>query len=351
MKLFKGLTPILIASLATTSASLVGCTKKPEKKPEPVTPSPPAPDEYDQFISDRTFSLMAYSIVKKNMTSDYYYGEFCYGTGWIIDDATPNVSNDYKYHVATNWHVTNGFNDLATKSYPGYTYITTVYNYGDRTSTTDLSGIIDSLTEYTELGEESDGFYKEETDPHTFMYEPYASNIGIDVYEADINFASQDSQVVPITIKDKLDRLNTYRTQHGYINNFVCGDDPTIQAKTKYIGGYPMKESPDDEDYFGGRWETHIVNSDLSYVSYDPHDVGSSNVLDYSPQYESSLNMGEDWMSGGASGSMIITEDFEICGIYWGGWKSSKTSSDFYPSFSLFNTTNYNFLHKYIHTT
>lgn len=315
------------------SLCLVGCSET----------EPKVPEEIESFISDRTFSLMAFSIVQETSTGDYYY-RFCYGTCWIIDDATPSITNDYKYHVATNWHVINGFHDLATSTVPlGYVYYDTYYAYADKTSCSNPYQILDSYEDYTLLGGASHGYYVEESDPHTFMYEPYTQNIGIDLYEADINFASSEGKVEKEAIKQKLDRLNAYRSEKHYINKFVCADDPTIQAKTKYTGGYPMKERGDD--LFGGKWETHEVNSRLHYVDLHPHNVGSSNVYDYSPQYESNINKGSNWMSGGSSGSMLLTEDCEICGIYWGGW---SLGTNFYPSFSLFNTTSKNFLSKYI---
>lgn len=321
-----------IITLAFASASFVGCNNN-GVKPKPT------PEEMADYISDRTFSLMAFSVITDSQDREHY-GSFCYGTGWIIDHATPSVK-DYKYHVATNWHVVNGFHDLATQEYPGYEYKETVYCYSDVSCATSDDDILNSLNEYVWLN--STGYHEEE-DESTFKYE---SDKGIDLYEIDIDFNDIDQnekspiKTMPQGIKDKLDDLNGLHS----INNFVYSDGPDIIEKKKYIGGYPMKQK--SEMWFGGRWETHEVNSGLKYVEKEKsqHSVGSSNVTDISPQYESNYSVGDQWMTGGASGSMLITEDLEICGIYWGGW---ATEEDFYPAFSLFKTNEKNFLDKYI---
>jgi hypothetical protein len=53
-------------------------------------------------------------------------------------------------------------------------------------------------------------------------------------------------------------------------------------------------------------------------------------------------------MSGGASGSMIIDKDKNVCGIYWGGWQyqgdSGKLLDKFAPCASIFNSTDKNFV-------
>ena len=58
-------------------------------------------------------------------------------------------------------------------------------------------------------------------------------------------------------------------------------------------------------------------------------------IADVSPQYAATKNFGLDWMSSGASGSMLITEDYEVCGIYWGGQIDHEDHPTWYkPRFS-----------------
>lgn len=316
-------------------------------------PDPVVPENIKTYIQDRTFSLMAFPVVTDG--SKYFYGGyFCYGTGWIIDDATPSDYTDYKYYVATNWHVIDGFKTVSDHDFSPYTYVTTYYAYGDLTSSSNPENIIDSIKDYTLIGSKGEN-YTEEPDRTTFMYTPTSENRGIDLYEATINFACSKQGTVPsVTIKEKLDKLNQYRKTEGHITKFVKGDDPAIIAKTKYVGGYPYKEGYDAEGeaVFGGKWEYHQIVSDLQYIEtpWHKHTVGeTTSIKDCSSQYESDLDMPLDWMDGGASGSMLITEDCEVCGIYWGGWETIG-EEEFYPSFSIFNTSGKNFLDKYINT-
>jgi hypothetical protein len=51
--------------------------------------------------------------------------------------------------------------------------------------------------------------------------------------------------------------------------------------------------------------------------------------------------MSENWMSGGASGSMVLDENYKICGIYWGGWNTGNT---FTPYASIFDSNYKNFI-------
>ncbi|XQP55143.1 MAG: DUF31 family putative serine protease [Mycoplasmoidaceae bacterium] len=343
MKLAKWLAPILTSSLVIASGSfgLVGCDKTEE--PEQT---------YEQFIYDRTFSLFAFQVIEVGPES-YVYGDGVFGTGWIIDDATPEIKNDYIYHVATNWHVIAGFDHLFYEPVEEGTYVATMYAYADSSLSSDSSQIID-FRKYVSLGYEDEGFYQKEEDFHTFMDVPYEPPYtGIDLYEADINFNSVDNWAKTYPkIKAKLDRLNQYRTKHGYINKFVCADKQEIQDKKKYTGGYPYKNNPQTQT-MGGRWETHQIDFDLYYAEAGEFNhtvqLEGYEINDKSPQYYTETNMGPDWMTGGASGSMLLTEDYEICGIYWGGWGNWLDPDIFYPSFSLFNTTNRNYLEKYIH--
>ncbi|MBQ0045777.1 MAG: hypothetical protein KBS35_02710, partial [Mycoplasma sp.] len=65
-----------------------------------------------------------------------------------------------------------------------------------------------------------------------------------------------------------------------------------------------------------------------------------------SPQYVYNNVQTTSWMSGGASGSMMLTQDCEICGIYWGG--SSDENNNFTPFFSLFKTADYDFTQTWL---
>lgn len=350
MKLIKTLTSLVTISLVVASVPFVAvsCSKKPEE---------PVPQTIQDFISDRTFSLMASPICQKISDPDkYIYGGEIYGTAWIVEDSTPTNKNDYCYYIATNWHVTRGFDLLYNKSPVGYRYIDTFYFFADDSSTSRQDKIID-IYDYTWFDENNyiQPDDTEETEVSDYLFSDSPSKVaGIDFHVCNVNFimASQ-------TIKNKLNRVNNYRKEHGYINKFVNSDDENIIAKTKYIGGYPAKYSADGTT-FGGRWETHSI--DKSLFSYSPvdtedeshpiddeHFLQDFNYYDCSAQYKTDTDFGTDWMSGGASGSMLVTEDFEICGIYWGGKvDDSQQPTWFKPRVSLLKTSQYDFISRWL---
>lgn len=296
------------------------------------------------FIYNRTFSLAC-------------QGEesVVFGTCWIINDATPETSGDYVYNVVTNWHVTHGFSSLGQDK---------TYWVADDSLTNRSDHIIDfdnyyQLQSYYEYPENNFKYTLEE-EPSSTYYKP-----AIDICTCKINFGSS-----PVSsIKNKLDHLNQYKQEHGYITQFVNSDDSSVKSKKKYVGGYPMKEA--NGGIFGGRWEYRsILSQELKYHSkaykYDEvnkgHAIGTPDVdqlghvieydpsvepeqwyqYDISPQYMCKTTRPDNWMSGGASGSMLITEDCNVCGIYWGGW-GIVGGDGFYPSFSLFKTNNKDF--------
>lgn len=351
MKISKLITPILTASLVVTSASLVLASCNNEDGP--VVPEP-----QKDYIHDRSFSLMASAICQSLTDKDkYIYGREIYGTGWIIDDTTPNITNDYCYNLATNWHVTRGFDTLEGYAPAGYRYIDTWYFFADSSSTTRSDGIID-IYDYIWFGENN--YVQCDSPVSNYLFSETSTDDydGIDFHVCNVDFAyALAEEGAPKAIKTKLDKLNAFRKKNHYINKFVYSDDPEIRRKKKYIGGYPMKETP-DKLVGGGRWEAHPIDSSLlSYCDRwddnEGHYIDSDHFLtfkyyDWSAQYTTNKNFGTDWMSGGASGSILITEDFEVCGIYWGGTvDDGQHPTWFHPRFSLLKTHSYDFISQW----
>ncbi|XQP55645.1 MAG: DUF31 family putative serine protease [Mycoplasmoidaceae bacterium] len=337
MKLNKFLIPMSIISLASASVSLIGCGGL------PTPPDPPAPETIETFIQDRTFSLMAsnwFTETPESITAKVFS---CYGTGWIIDDATIDNPNDYVYYVATNWHVIRGMDTIRT-TYQDWYYQGKTYSYGDITLASDSSKCLSfNDYEYFKAGK------FEYQDLTNFLYPPTTDTNGIDFYVAKCDFGTQPTK----TIKAKFDRLNTQRKNKGYINQFASIDDEGIIEAKKYIGGYPYKEV--STAVRGGQWEFHEIDpGKFSYKEkgYGPHwiDNEAYGYKDISPQYRTDYNYGTDWMTGGASGSMLLTEDFKICAIYWGGEvDSSESPTWFRPRFSILkNNTDTDFISQWV---
>lgn len=344
MKLNKVLAPILTSSLVITS----GCFVLTSCNNSSIS------TDIEQYISDRSFSLMASGIYRETRTKTDYLSNLTFGTGWIIDDSTPSITNDYRYYVATNWHVVHGFDLIPTyEPERGYEYLGMIYSYADQSSTNRVDNII-NFDNYSVL---ENGAYIQMS-PNNFVYpnEAKLKQINcIDFYVCEIDFARVNA--FSNSIRQKLDRLNEFRKVNGYINNFVSSDDPNIIAKKKYVAGYPFKEGFDGAS--GGRWELHDLEpKELSYVEKgnpeeshwitDDPDKEQFYYCDVSPQYACSVDKGSSWLTGGASGSMLITEDKEVCGIYWGGLSEEGTRNPaFWPRFSLFKTNDKDFIKQW----
>lgn len=276
------------------------------------------PNEYDQFISDRTFSICATG----NKEGRAYWVR---GTAWIINKKN-SVSN-YEYYIATNWHVELGFEDInaspLTISYCDSNYLTYYGQSNDYTKFHSISRYGDDCT--------YDGDKKHAID----MY----------IYDADFGNAND----LKPKYKNKLDRINEYYLQHeNHINNFITG----YEKSTYYIGGYPVGSKNDAP----AKWEVHEINDSQSIAYNDSewsHAIDGEEhpqnpqIIDISPQY---IFPGTktNWMSSGASGSMIINKDKDICGIYWGGWQyqdnKGKPLDKFAPCASIFNSSVKNFV-------
>lgn len=356
--MFKKIKLILLvpALFIPTTTILVGCSCQGEG-------TPPEEKELEDYVYDRTFSLAC---------SEYnlYDQAWVFGTGWIISDATPTIPTDYCYWIATNWHVTHGFETLSQP----------INYYFADTSLLNRYSFID----YTSYIKFPNNCFQVETDDH-FTYKssewdkPTDPSLnfnyfkpGIDLHVCKVMFPAN---ILTPKMKAKLDRVNEYKRLHGYINKFVCGDDTNIINKDKYTAGYPVNMDMAAQGHFGGKWEHHVIpnyhleikprNTQLIPSVYG-HEIGSPDhdqygriipptpemsvepfyYYDVSEQYvtKQAYKKSDNWMDGGASGSILITKDFEICGIYWGGitW-----GQDFLPCFSLFKTENKDFISNY----
>lgn len=326
-----------------------------------------------QYIDNRTFSLKAYATLTDGSEEQEAY----FGTCWIIDDSTPNVHNDYHYYVATNWHVTHAFEYFNSDSYKDVSY-----QFADKSLISGTHPFIDyanylDIESFQLLDDDySSSLYTEnDNEDSTEFFKPC-----IDMVVCDVDFGTPQLWYARAKhIKDKLDFLNDLRAEKGCINRFVNALDTNIISKNKYTAGYPWKFI--GLSFEGAFWETESFNtSELDvlnrkgfYLEGDaepqyghsicdfPYADQQGNPIDYeglvegeefyyydiSPQYVANEWILESqWaMSGGASGSMIVTEDCEVCGIFWGGIIGIDESMNEWikPAFSLFKTNDKDF--------
>lgn len=333
----------------------------------------------EDYIYNRTFSLKAYGHVLGSGGASYAY----FGTGWIIDDATPNIENDYIYYVATNWHVTHGFEYLLDRK----KYADTYYEFADQSLQSGTHQFIDymnylDIKSFEVLNYPSSLYTKDDNETPTQHLHQC-----IDMVVCKIDFGSSDLDKSEASqIKNKLNNLNELRRTKGCINRFANSLNNDILTKKKFSAGYPcermgssfeggiwaIQELPSNSlktyqrNEFGFKWEEegqfqkgHSIcdypyadqqGNKISYVDIggEPFDGEEFYNYDVSPQYESKewIQLDQWAMEGGASGSMLITEDCEVCGIFWGGSVGfdDKLIEYFKPTFSLFKTNDKDFM-------
>ena len=308
----------------------------------------------ERYISDRTFSLCGVGYYKINGTGTAQPYQSCNGTSWILKDATPNDSTDYQYYIGTNWHVKDGIDSLKQDfDYYGYHFTYDHVNtcYGDKSTQTNHGSQGIGL-KWDTTNSDYTTFKSNECnweDESNFVY-GYDSGYWLcaDFYVAKVDF-NDVKESMPSTIKDKLDDINSWNSRFNCIN-YLADLNELTQGVSKYVGGFPVDQNTEDNL---AKWETHLV--DPEYCKYDTDDeyrghfVDSDyEYIDYTKQYVYDTNMGLHWMDGGASGSMLITKNLEVCGIYWGGHTNDE-QDEFYPQFSILNDSTYkDFISKYL---
>lgn len=270
----------------------------------------PIEKEYNDFISDRTFSICKFQREGSNQYS------VARGTGWIINKDTSPGSN-YKYYIATNFHVELGFRGMSNQiKYSDNEHLDSIFR------TSDYENFVSCTNKY------SDSYYSYDGD----------LKHGIDFWIYDVDFGIPTGEY-----KEKLDRLNGFYAIHSHINDFAVDYN---QGSNLYIGGYPVP----DKQNSAAEWESHKISSfehepkNSGYEhGVDDDNINTATIIDISPQYVLPQKK-NTWMTHGASGSMIINSQKQICGIYWGGFLPNKNSKHFIPCASIFNSSNKNFI-------
>ena len=139
-----------------------------------------------------------------------------------------NNQEEYSYYVATNLHV----------SHPMFFENVTGWKYyiGDNYSDTNESFNVFDPNYYTELKniEDDKNPFMAITCKKEFLSFDSNPNNSIDFEILEVNFANAINENEHL--KQKLDNLNTYYNEHGYINKF---SNNSKQEKTGYCAGFP----------------------------------------------------------------------------------------------------------------
>jgi len=296
---------------------------------------------YEQFISDRTFSIGC-------GCDELHIGDehiLLFGTGWILKDATPSNNTDYSYYMATNCHVCEYMFNYSSSS--GGTDSSYHFLFDDYFEYTDADNLNYNYTEI-EHGTGKFALYPGSTTsiPYTgFPTSDYktaytTTNENDASSSIDFRILKVDFGTPATGVLQKLNRVNKYCNEN---NSWAVTFASQYSGENCYIGGYPHHDNKP-------KWEFHDVKWYFGVSShFAEHDIpGTANYTcptgkycDYSPQvFLQSVPSTADWMGGGASGSMCINNNYEVIGIYWGGWVYSG-GNVFLPTLSVINDATY----------
>jgi len=334
MQKFIKLSLLIIPALSLLS--LTTCSKSTE----------PSTGLYEQFISDRTFSIGCGCDELWNTIDENHI--FSHGTGWILKDATPDNNSDYSYYMATNCHVCETIYDWTCPT-DGTTY--------------SLHFLLDDYFEYTDKDNLNYNYTEIEHGTGKFALYPGTTLLGFPTasyktaYTVNENTSSSiDFRILKVdfgtpspSVQQKLNRVNEYCKDN---NSWAVTFANQYSGNKCYIGGYPYQTGQATKP----TWEFHSMKN-YSLNTYDgmsSHDIPdkcdytslTGQYVDNSPQvllpsvpYYNNASK-KNWMFHGASGSMCINENYQVIGIYWGGWITTDYTT-FFPTLSVMNDSTY----------
>lgn len=264
-------------------------------------------DEHYSYIQQRSFSC-----------SDI---EGRQGTCWVVNKVNDDV-NDKKYWFATNFHV-----------FPKDTY--------DRLY---LCPSVDK-----KIAKGNDRYYwpgfkclevKNKFEINAGDIDE-KKTIDLTIFQLDINDIVDNSNYMNKNFSKRFDNLQKYYFDHNkHINSFADDYSQTTEDEPKYIVGYPSVDNfptYKSQKFTGSKPEQYTDKSNLNKIS----DTGFYNIGEfYKFDYTQKIILDH-----GASGSMTIDENYNVCGIYWGYYSNPGYSccSDLIVS----NSLGYNFIDNY----
>lgn len=292
--------------------------------------------DYYDYIAQRTLSVGAIGIDASS--GDAMLSAASSGTMWFYKRLT---DSDHCYEFITNYHVWVGIKNImdeyntSTKLHmlavlgnpdssnpysSGYfDYVQAIINFTEGT----LNPISINLGTYDDSGETKD------------LY------MDMCAIKVDLQNLYDTSNLVNIggntkgtsELKNELDYINNHYGKGEQIVNFgspEANDDV-------YIAGYPWANS---EQYENQRQFTYLTQVKTKVEQLEGETLNKVSGSSYYTFQDQCVMTGKETfaLGGGASGSMVINEDFQTIGIYWGGTsRISQTSYIFYPKFALFN--------------
>lgn len=310
---------ILFAAITIPSCfNLTSCTIQ-------INTYVPINDDHFKYISEREMSIGAYAITAITEQGQAYAS---FGTAWFYKRYS---DNDYTYEIITNYHVYEGIKGILNRSntthqlgfasnvYDPYSYkkIEFYNDYAINESTT-ANNFTTLTPAFVSFGEVQIGDIS------------LPAYMDICAFKVDLTNAYNNSRSNS-TFKDQIDYINSHYLKGANIVNI---NEHALSSKSKvYMAGFPWANSSPGSDcnytYFCEEIDY------LDKLEQQAVNIVSPTYLTYQNQWTTKWKS-LTYMGGGASGSMVINEDYEVVGIYWGG-SGYEESSEFQKTFALFS--------------
>lgn len=257
--------------------------------------------DYRQFIHERSFSIGCFN----NITHSGVIG-----TAWILHHET-----GLTYDCLTNLHVALPQLDITNSS----------WYYGVSSSIDDGSG----AAQYIPLSSIEYHINKSIVNPASIDEIPILWSV--DMAIATVTFNNDNNNF----IKNLLQLNQNYGVDKDFIETETIGT--SIRRRTLFCGGYPAANWKDVRYheptwYFGHDSVTEVdrcystTNPNLNHLIYpdkgapatETRYLDMADLILFEPHKigKGPLNN----LGGGASGSLVIDENFKLVGLYWGGF-------------------------------
>lgn len=312
----------------------------------------------ESFIRERTFSIKFNTSSYIDPGSGNNIMSSLFGTAWIFNKSL----NKDIYYLATNIHVISNAISLPTNETNRYeiaNYIDSI-ELGYPNNPSVISSIDDlSLERITNKTNFPEIVYTSsfiESTPTYSIPSTVSQDVNFYTYAmTDLAILKFDFSLASKKFHNFLKYYNLrpttfYQNQLGENNfmqkNYFIGGYPFLENINKTIGTWGFDSSYNEK--MGILSGTIVSNIPQSLSKPNgvllPNNItnpNSNSRTRYFQNISNQITISNVSLIGGSSGSMVINDDLEVVGIYWGSYSSSN-SRNILGAFDILNTNGYN---------
>lgn len=350
--LFKGIvscvalsTPILIGCLPTIITSTRHSSFNQNRLSMDAMANSSAESHFE-YINERELSIGAFAV--KDETYDLTdYVSYCFGTAWFYEYLGGNKyemltnyhvlsgiantlygSQQYGYHDAIAFLATDGFKDASKYTYKDYCIGDTDFDIADFKVIGANEGTREAIDPDTN---------KPYVDPETKKTISAPSYMDMVAITVDFTSALTNKYKSPTAsyLESKISNLKKLYPEKG--DKMFKVADTVTKGEDVYIAGYPWVDPHQDISKAKSRDWTQFT---YAKTSTDDFFADRLNILS-----EGFFTYQSEWyvkaakyfpLTAGSSGSAVLNDKDELCGIYWGGAQDANDVYTFKGSFATF---------------